>query len=106
MVKRFDVYLLSLDEPQSKNARNTRPCVIVSPDEMNENLPHVLIAPISTSVRKFPTRIGFEFLNRERTIVVDQLRAVETSRLVKKIGEVDATTQTRLLKCLADLFAE
>ena len=65
MVKRFDVYLLSLDEPLTKNARNTRPCVVVSPDEMNDHLPHVLIAPISTSVRKFPTRIGFEFLNRD-----------------------------------------
>jgi mRNA interferase MazF len=106
MVKRFDIYLLSLDEPLTKNARNTRPCVVVSPNEMNENLPHVLVAPVSTSVRRFPTRIGFEFLNRERTIVIDQIRAVESSRLVKKIGELEPEARTRVLKCLAEFFAE
>ena len=106
MVKRFDIYLVNLDPEASKDAKNTRPCVVVSPDEMNENVGHVLIAPVSASSASYPTRIPIELLNDRRHIVLDQIRAVDSARLVKKIGEVDKTTQQATLDLLQEFFAE
>ncbi len=105
MVKRFDIYLINLDEEVSSDAKNTRPCVVVSPDEMNGNVAHVVIAPVSSSSGLYPTRIPLDLLNSERFILLDQLRAIETGRLVKKIGEVDAATQKLTLDTLQEFFA-
>jgi mRNA interferase MazF len=106
MVDRFDVYLVSLDVEPSTNAKNTRPCVVISPNEVNHHLQNVIIAPISTNTHDYPTRIKFEFLNSERVIVLDQIRAVDKARLVKKIGDIDAATQKQTLERLHELFAE
>ena len=106
MVKRFDIYLVNLDAEASKDAKNTRPCVVVSPDEMNENVAHVLIAPISSGSAAYPTRIPIDLLNSKRYIVLDQIRAVDSDRLVKKIGALDKPTQKITLDTLQELFAE
>jgi mRNA interferase MazF len=106
MVSRFEVYLVNLDVEPSKDAKNTRPCVVVSPDEMNANVSHVIIAPISSSQSNYPTRIPVELLNSKRAIVLDQIRTVETSRLVKKIGEIDKSSQKLTLDCLQEMFAD
>lgn len=106
MVKRFDVFLLNLDEDLSKNAKNTRPCVVVSPDEMNKHIDSVIVAPISSVRRKYPTRILFEFLGKERAVVLDQIKTVEKARLTKKIGEVEAEIQQQILETLQEMFAE
>ncbi len=106
MVNRFDVYLVNLDAEPSKNAKNTRPCVVVSPDEMNHNIQNVVIAPLSSVTAKYPTRITVNFLNNERSIVLDQLRTVDNVRLVKKIGEIDKNERVGILKCLTELFAQ
>lgn len=105
MVERFDVYLVSLDAELTKDARNTRPCVVISPDEMNRNLKSVIIAPLSASA-KYPTRIPVTFLETQRVVVLDQIRTVDGDRLVKKIGRIDKTEQAGILKSLAELFAE
>ncbi len=86
MVKRFDIYLVNLDAEITKDAKNTRPCVVVSPDEMNGNVGHVLIAPVSSASGLYPTRIPVELLNSKRYIVLDQIRTVDVERLVKKIA--------------------
>jgi mRNA interferase MazF len=106
MVSRFDVYLVNLDTEVTKNARNTRPCVILSPDELNRNLSNVIVAPLSSVMAKYPTRIPVTFLNNERAIVLDQLRTVDTARLVKKIGEVEKSAHKETLEKLQEMFAE
>jgi mRNA interferase MazF len=106
MVKRFDIYLVNLDEEVSKDAKNTRPCVVLSPDEMNNKVPHVLIAPISSASTAYPTRIPVDLLNSKRQIILDQLHTVDAERLVKKIGELDASVQKVTIDTLQELFAE
>lgn len=106
MVKRFDIYLVNLDDEVSKDAKNTRPCVVLSPDEMNDNVPHVVIAPISSGAAAYPTRIPVDLLNSKRYIVLDQLYTVEADRLVKKIGELDPAIRKITLNTLQEFFAE
>ena len=107
MVERFDVFLVNLDSDSAGDAKNTRPCVVVSPDEMNRHIHSVMIAPLSAvGPRAYPTRVPVNFLNSERSVVLDQIRTVDKDRLVKKVGHVEQFEQVRILKCLADMFAE
>ena len=106
MVDRFDVYLINLDAVPSEDAKNTRPAVVISPAETNRNLNHVIIAPLSSTRAKYPTRVAVDFLNSERFVVLDQLRTVDKSRLVKKIGSVDKQAQKQVVTKLLELFAE
>lgn len=106
MVSRFEVYLVNLDVELSKDAKNTRPAVVISPNEMNENVSYVIVAPISASQSNYPTRIATELLNNKRSIILDQVRTVDKHRLVKKIGEIDKSAQKQTLDCLQEMFAE
>jgi len=106
VVKRFDVYLINLDSSPSDDAKNTRPGVVLSPDEMNRNLDHVIIAPIASTNAKYPTRVAVEFLNSERFVIIDQIRTVDKKRLVKKIGEISEPSHEPILDRLGELFAK
>ena len=106
MVNRFDVYLVNLDAEASNDAKNTRPCVVVSPNEINHNIRNVIIAPLSSASTSYPTRIAINFLNSSRSVVLDQIRTVDNVRLVKKIGEIDTGERSKILNCLAEMFAE
>ncbi|MFN6962415.1 MAG: type II toxin-antitoxin system PemK/MazF family toxin [Pyrinomonadaceae bacterium] len=107
MVNRFDIYLLNMDAAHSAGeARNTRPCVVVSPDELNRHVETAIVAPISSTRAPYPTRVEIEFLNGRRHVILDQIRTVETTRLVKKVGELDADARKKVLAVLAELFAE
>lgn len=106
MVNRFDVFLINLDPSPSGDPKNTRPAVVISPNEINHNIHSVIIAPLSSSKTKYPTRIPVNFLNNDRLVVLDQIRTVEKTRLVKKIGEIDAAGRPQILSTLAELFAE
>jgi len=105
MVNRFDVFLINLDPVPTADARNTRPGVVISPDELNRNIDTVIIAPLSSTKAKYPTRVPIDFLNSERFVVLDQLRTIDKSRLVKKIGRVDTVFQKETLSRLTELFA-
>lgn len=105
-IKRFEVYLINLDDAVTDDAKNTRPGVVVSPDEMNRNLGHVLIAPLASTNARYPTRVPAEFLNEQRFIILDQLRSVDRSRLVKRIGELDKKSAAATLELLSEIFAE
>ena len=105
MVNRFDVFLINLDDQLSKDPKNTRPAVIVSPDELNRNVESVIIAPLATTNAIYPTRVPVNFLNAPRYVVLDQIRSVDKARLVKKIGAVDETAQKEIIERLAELFA-
>lgn len=106
MVKRFEIYLLNLDPVISGDPRTSRPCVVISPDELNRNLSAVIVAPLSSAEKKYPTRVNFEFLEKKRAIVLDQIRTVEKDRLFKRIGEVPPAARERTISVLQELFAE
>lgn len=106
MVERGSVYLVNLDAVASSDAKNTRPCVILSPNEVNRNLGTVLAAPISSTRVTLPTRVSINFLNADRLVVLDQIRSVDKGRLVKKIGELSTSEMDAVLKTLAEIFAE
>ena len=105
MVRRFDVYLINLDEHPSDDAKNTRPAVVVSPDEMNRNLSSVIVAPLSSTNAQYPTRVPVDFLNDRRFVILDQMHSVDADRLVKKIGELEKESQASVTERLLELFA-
>ena len=106
MVNRFDVFLVNLDASPSGDAKNTRPGVVISPDEMNRNVDHVIIAPLASTNAKYPTRVPVEFLNSERMVILDQIRTVDKDRLVKKIGEIGEASHDSIVERLCELFAK
>lgn len=105
MVNRFDVFLINLDAELTKDAKNTRPAVVLSPDELNRNVDTVIIAPLASTNAKFPTRIAVSFLGSERFVILDQIRTVDKDRLVKQIGSIEQPTQAVLIDRLQELFA-
>ena len=105
MVSRYEVYLINLDEVPSDDPKNTRPAVVVSPDELNRHVETVIIAPISSTRAKYPTRVPVEFLNETRYVILDQIRTVDHSRLVKKIGELEKEARTAITDRLLELFS-
>ena len=105
VVSRFDVFLIRLDPTQGREIRKTRPCLIISPDEMNQHIDTVIIAPMTTKGRPYPTRVPVRFKGKSGQIVLDQIRTVDKSRLVKRVGKIDELTRTQVLILLAELFA-
>ncbi len=106
MVNRFEVYLVTLDPTVGSEIRKTRPAVVVSPDEMNHHIRTVIIAPMTTKGRPYPTRVPVTFQQKTGQIVLDQIRTVDKTRLVKKLGSIDPPTRKKILQTLAEMFAE
>ncbi|MBI3807010.1 MAG: type II toxin-antitoxin system PemK/MazF family toxin [Nitrospirae bacterium] len=105
VVSRFEVYLVRLDPTQGHEIRKTRPALIISPDEMNRHIETVIVAPMTTKGRPYPTRVPVKFQGKSGQVVLDQLRTVDKSRLVKRLGRLNQTTTTRVLALLAEMFA-
>jgi mRNA interferase MazF len=105
VIKRFDIFQAVLDPTVGSEIKKTRPCVVVSPDEMNRHLRTVIVAPMTTKSISYPTRVGCKFKGKRGQVVLDQLRAVDTSRLVRKMGTLPAITQARVLTVLSEIFA-
>ena len=105
VVKRFDVFLVNLDPTIGSEIQKTRPCVVISPDEMNRYIATVIIAPMTTKGKKYPTRILCQFQGKEGQIILDQIRTIDKARLVKKLGEISHDEQRALLTTLAEMFA-
>ncbi len=106
MVNRYDVYLINLDESLTRDPKNTRPAVVISPDELNRNIETVIIAPLASTKTHYPTRVQVNFLSADRHVILDQLRTVDKRRLVKKIGALEPSTQAEITSRLQELFAE
>jgi mRNA interferase MazF len=104
-VHRFDVFLISLDPTQGCEINKTRPCLVISPDELNSFIRTVIVAPMTTKGRGYPTRIPIEFLNKNAQIVLDQIRTVDKSRLIKKLGKISDLEAEAVLDVLQRLFA-
>jgi mRNA interferase MazF len=106
VVKRFEVYLVNLDPPLGREIQKTRPCLIISPDEMNDHISTVIVAPMTTKGLDYPTRVKCQFEGKKGQIVLDQIRTVDKIRLVKKLGKISASTRKEVLVILLDMFAE
>lgn len=106
VAKRFEVYLVNLDPTVGREIKKTRPCLVISPDEMNQHIATVIVAPMTTKGRSYPTRIPCQFQGKEGQIVLDQIRTVDKTRLVKKLGQINTATQKSVLALLAEMFAE
>lgn len=103
-VNRFDVFLIALDPTIGHEIEKTRPCAVISPNEMNRHIATVIIAPMTTQGRDYPTRVPCTFQGVKGQIVLDQLRTVDKLRLVKKLGRLSPATADRLLDVLTEMF--
>jgi len=103
--QRFEVYLVNLDPTIGSEIRKTRPCVIVSPDELNRYIQTVIVAPMTTKSQPYPSRIRCKFGGKQALIVLDQLRTVDRTRLVRRIGRIPSAAQRDVLAALGEMFA-
>lgn len=105
VIDRFDVYLVNLDPTIGSEIKKTRPSVVISPNEMNHHINTVIIAPMTTKGKSYPTRIDCKFQGKQGQVVLDQIRTVDKRRLIKKIGRLDSKTQVKLMTTLIEMFS-
>lgn len=103
---RGEVHLVALDPTLGREIKKTRPCLIVSPDELNQYLRTVIVAPMTTGGQAYPWRVLCRFRNRSGFVALDQLRTVDSERLVKRLGRVSSATTMEVLDTLQEMFAE
>jgi mRNA interferase MazF len=103
-IHRFEIWLVQLDPTQGSEIKKTRPCVVVSPDEMSA-LKTAIVAPMTSKGFSYPTRIQYTFQGKKGLILLDQLRAVDKSRLIQKIGVISRSARIKIINCLQELFA-
>ena len=104
VVNRFDIYIVSLEPTRRSEIKKTRPSVVISPDEMNHNINTVIIAPMTSSSKKYPTRAPVEFQGKKGQIVLDQFRTVDKARLIKKTGRLKKNTYEKVVSILQEMF--
>jgi mRNA interferase MazF len=103
-VNRFEIYLINLDPTQGSEIKKTRPCLVISPNEMNHYISTVIVAPMTTKGRDYPTRVACEFQEKQGQIVLDHIRTIDKSRLIRKLGKIDKTSQSEVLAILGEMF--
>lgn len=106
VIKRFDVFLVNLDPTVGSEIKKTRPCLVISPDEMNKAIATVIIAPMTTNGKLYPSRIVCHFQGKDGQIVLDQIRTVDKNRLVKYLAQISVDEQKAVLDSLVQMFAE
>lgn len=105
VVERFDVFLISFDPTRGSEIKKSRPCLVVSPDEMNRHIKTVIVAPMTTKGRDYPTRIACTFQGKRGQVVLDQIRTVDKSRLLRRLGTIPALVQHKVLETLQEMFS-
>ena len=105
VINRFDVFLVNLDPTVGSEIKKTRPCLVISPDEINRHIRTVIIAPMTTAGKDYPTRVSCTFKKKTGQIVLDQIRTIDRTRLIKKIGMIKPNTQSEVIAVLQRLFA-
>ena len=104
-IHRFEIWWVNMEPTKGSEIRKTRPCVIISPDELAA-LKTVIVAPMTSQGFDFPLRISCEFAEKQALILLDQMRAVDKDRLLEKMGILEASVQKKVISCLLELFAE
>jgi mRNA interferase MazF len=99
-----EIWLISLDPTQGAEIQKTRPCLVVSPDESNRHLKTVIIAPMTTVTRPYPTRVALTFQGKQGQVALDQLRTIDRQRLVRKLGRISPKTATAVSAVLVEMF--
>lgn len=103
--KRFEVYLVNLDPTIGRGEINkARPCVIISPDEMNKNIATIIIAPLTSTLKQYPSRIDTKFQSKLGQVALDQLRSIDKQRLIKKMGNLPELTSKIIALTLMEMF--
>ena len=105
VVSRFDVYLVRLDPTEGHEIQKTRSALVISPDEMNRHVGTVIVAPMTTRRRNYPSRVPVTFESKTGQIVLDQIRTVDKRRLVRRLGNIDEATSEKVLAVLGEMFA-
>ena len=105
MVARFEVHRINLESTVGHEIKKTRPCLVISPDDMNRDIGTVIIAPMTTKSRAYPTRVAVRFQGKDGQIVLDQIRTVDNVRLVRKLGVISKSAQDTVLNVLAEIFS-
>ena len=106
VANRFDVFLVNLDPTVGSEIKKSRPCVVVSPDEMNRHIATIIVAPMTTKGKRYPTRVACQFQGKAGQIVLDQIRTIDKTRLIKSLGQISSAEQSLVLETLAEMFAE
>ena len=104
-IKRFSVVLVTLDPTVGREIKKTRPCLVISPDEMNDWISTVIVAPMTSKGRDYPSRVNCSFEGISGQVVLDQIRSIDKRRIIKNLGRIDKRTESKVLNVLADLFA-
>jgi mRNA interferase MazF len=104
-VNRFDVFLANLDPTIGHEIKKTRPCLVISPDEMNRHIRTIIIAPMTTKGRPYPTRVACRFKGKSGQVVLDQIRTIDRDRLTKRLGRIDRRAAEAVLMLLSEMFA-
>ena len=105
VVERFGVYLVSLDPTVGHEISKTRPCTVISPDEMNRHLRTVIVAPMTTAKHGYPTRVPCRFSGKTGEVALDQIRTADRARLTKRLGTLDRATARKVVEVLQEMFA-
>jgi len=106
VINQYEVYLVDLDPTKGHEIQKKRPCVVISPNEMNHSIGTVIIAPMTTKSHSFPTRIELEFNKKNGWIVLDQIRTIDKLRLVKKLGKIDKKEIIKVKKILQEMLID
>jgi mRNA interferase MazF len=106
VIHQYEVYIINLDPTVGSEIKKSRPCIIISPDEMNKFIATVIIAPMTTKSRSYPTRVDLTFQGKKGFIVLDQIRTVDKSRLIKKLGSTDIKTIHKIKKTIQEMLVD
>ncbi|OPZ53975.1 MAG: mRNA interferase EndoA [Deltaproteobacteria bacterium ADurb.BinA014] len=106
VIKQYDIFLISLDPTLGHEINKTRPCIVLSPDEINDNIGTIIIAPMTTKSFIYPTRIPVNFDGKKGLIVLDQIRTIDKKRMVKKLGTLDSETILKIKNILKEMLVD
>ena len=106
VANQYEVYLINLDPTIGHEIKKTRPCLVISPDEMNHNIATVIIAPMTTKSHPYPTRIPVRFEGKDGWIVLDQIRTVDKVRLVKNLGKISKKEISEVKKIIKEMLVD
>lgn len=106
VISQYDVFLIALDPAVGAEIKKSRPCVIISPDEMNHYLATVMVVPMTTKFHAYPTRVPVTFARKHGWIVLDQIRTVDKRRLIKRLGRIESKTVSSIKSVIEDMLVD
>ena len=105
-LKQYHVYLVNLDPTVGHEIKKTRPCLVISPDEMNKHLQTIMIAPMTTKSHEYPSRVALRFKGRDAWVVLDQIRTVDRGRLVKELGKLESRNVRNIKDVIREMLVD